>query len=96
MASIHSVDVVVVDYVMPEMNGHEVALEMRQPRPKAPLILVTGAVEVPEQVLKSVDAFVGECELARELLLAISHFLECRHPHAESSGRSGGKSAEIH
>ena len=25
LASIHSVDVVVVDYVMPEMNGHEEA-----------------------------------------------------------------------
>jgi CheY-like chemotaxis protein len=77
LASIHSVDVVVVDYVMPEMNGHEVALEMRQLRPKAPIIMLSGAVDVPEQVLKSVDAFVGKGELARELLPAISHFLEC-------------------
>src|ERR1700736_6262095 len=77
VASVHSVDVVVVDYVMPEMNGHEVALEMRQLRPKAPIIMVSGAVDVPEQVLKSVDAFVGKGELARELLPAISLFLEC-------------------
>jgi FixJ family two-component response regulator len=62
---------------MPEMNGHEVALEMRQLRPEAPIIMVSGAVDVPEQVLKSVDAFVGTCDLARELLPAISHFLEC-------------------
>lgn len=77
LASIHSVDVVVVDYVMPEMNGYDVAREMRQLRPKAPIIMVSGAVDVPEQVLKSVDAFVGKGELARELLPAISHFLEC-------------------
>ena len=77
LASIYSLDVVVVDYVMPEMNGHEVALEMRQLRPEAPIIMVSGAVDVPEQVLKSVDAFVGKCDLARELLPAISHFLEC-------------------
>jgi len=76
LASIHSVDVVVVDYVMPEMNGHEVALEMRQLRPKAPIIMLSGAVDVPEQVLKSVDAFIGKCELARDLLPAISQFLE--------------------
>jgi CheY-like chemotaxis protein len=77
LASIHSIDVVVVDYVMPEMNGHQVVLEMRQLRPKAPIIMVSGAVDLPEQVLKSVDAFVGKCELARELLPAISHCLEC-------------------
>ena len=28
LASIHSVDFVIVDYQMPEMNGHEVAIEM--------------------------------------------------------------------
>jgi len=30
LASIHSVDVVIVDYFMPEMNGQEVAIEMRR------------------------------------------------------------------
>jgi CheY-like chemotaxis protein len=30
LASIHSVDVVIVDYFMPEMNGAEVAIEMRR------------------------------------------------------------------
>src|SRR3982074_731649 len=53
LASIHSVDVVIVDYVMPEMNGHEVALEIRRLRPQAPIIMLSGAVEVPEQALKS-------------------------------------------
>ena len=30
LASIHSVDVVIVDYFMPEMSGHEVAIEMKR------------------------------------------------------------------
>jgi hypothetical protein len=30
LATIHAVDVVIVDYFMPEMNGHEFAVEMRR------------------------------------------------------------------
>src|SRR6266853_4722533 len=43
LASIYSVDVVIVDYSMPEMSGHEVAIEMRGLRPQAPIIMLTGA-----------------------------------------------------
>jgi CheY-like chemotaxis protein len=31
-------DIVIVDYLMPEMNGHEVAIEMRRVRPQTPII----------------------------------------------------------
>jgi two-component system cell cycle sensor histidine kinase/response regulator CckA len=71
LASIHSVDVVIVDYVMPEMNGHEVALKMRRLMPQAPIIMLSGAVDVPEQALKSVDAFIAKDQLASQLLPAI-------------------------
>jgi CheY-like chemotaxis protein len=59
LASIHSVDVVIVDYFMPEMNGPEVAIEMRRLRPQAPIIMLSAAVDVPEQALKLVDAFIA-------------------------------------
>jgi two-component system cell cycle sensor histidine kinase/response regulator CckA len=72
LASIHSVDVVVVDYFMPEMNGHEVAIEMRRLRPEAPIIMLSGAVDVPEQALQPVDAFVAKDRLASQLLPAIA------------------------
>jgi two-component system cell cycle sensor histidine kinase/response regulator CckA len=71
LASIHSVDVVIVDYVMPEMNGHEVALKMRRLMPQAPIIMLSGAVDVPEQALNSVDAFIAKDQLASQLLPAI-------------------------
>jgi CheY-like chemotaxis protein len=77
LASIHSVDVVIVDYVMPEMNGHEVAVEMRRLRPQAPIIMLSGAVDVPEQALKSVDAFIVKDQLANQLLTAIVQLQEC-------------------
>lgn len=72
LASTHSVDVVIVDYFMPEMNGEEVAIEMRQLKPQATIIMLSGAVDVPEQALSRVDAFVAKDRLASQLLPAIA------------------------
>jgi len=77
LASMHSVDVVIVDYFMPEMNGQEVAIEMRRVRPLAPIILLTGAVDVPAQALKLVDAMVAKDRLASELLPTIAQLQDC-------------------
>lgn len=72
MASLQPVDVVIVDYFMPEMNGHEVAIEMRRLRPQAPIIMLSGAADIPERALKSVDAFVAKDRLASQLLPTIA------------------------
>ena len=58
----------------PEMNGQDVATEMRRLRPQAPIIMLTGAVEVPNQVLQCVDAFIARDHLASQLLPAIAQF----------------------
>jgi len=71
LASIQPVDVVVVDYFMPEMNGQDVAIAMRRLRPKTPIILLTGAVDVPTQTLNLVDAFVAKNRLGSQLLPVI-------------------------
>src|SRR5271166_1280666 len=72
LASVHSVDVVIVDYFMPEMNGPEVAIEMRRLRPQAPIIMLSAAVDIPEQALKLVDAFIAKDNLSRQLLPVIA------------------------
>ncbi len=77
LASIHLVDVVIVDYFMPEMNWPEVAIEMRRLRPQAPIIMLSAAVDVPEQALKLVDAFVAKDRLASHLLPAIVQLHGC-------------------
>jgi CheY-like chemotaxis protein len=77
LASIYSVDVVIVDYSMPGMSGLEVAIEMRRLRPQAPIIMLSGAGDVPEQALKCVDAFVAKDRLASELLPAIAQLHGC-------------------
>jgi CheY-like chemotaxis protein len=77
LASKNSVDVVILDYFMPEMNGPEVAIEMRRLRPQAPIIMLSGAVDIPEQALQWVDAFIAKDCLASQLLPTIAQFYGC-------------------
>jgi two-component system cell cycle sensor histidine kinase/response regulator CckA len=77
LASIYPVDVVIVDYLMPEMNGQEVAIEMRRLKPQAPIIMLSATVDVPEQALKLVDAFIAKDRLASQLLPAIAQLHGC-------------------
>lgn len=86
LACLHSVDVVVVDYVMPKMNGQELAIEMRRLRPFTPIILLTGAKDVPEQALKWVDAFVAKDRLASQLLPAITQLQGCGSTPSRACG----------
>lgn len=72
LASLHLVDVVIVDYAMPEMNGQQVAMEMRRLRPQAPIIMLSGTVDVPKQTLKLVDAFIAKPQVASQLLPTIA------------------------
>jgi len=76
MASTHSVDVVIVDCFMPEMNGRELAIEMRRIRPQAPIIMLSGAMDVPQETLNLVDAFIAKNRLASQLLPAIAQLQE--------------------
>lgn len=59
------------------MNGQEVAMEMRRIRPLAPIIMLSGAVDVPEQALKWVKPFIAKDRLASQLLPAIAQVQEC-------------------
>jgi CheY-like chemotaxis protein len=73
LASIYSIDVVVLDYFMPKMNGQEVATELRRLRPQAPIILLTEGQGVPEPALSLADALVAKDRLASQLLPTIAY-----------------------
>jgi len=72
LASIYSIDVVVVDYCMPGMKGPEVATEIKRLIPHAPIIMLSGAIDIPEKALKAVDAFVAKGRLGSQLLSVIA------------------------
>ena len=71
LAAKRCVDVVIVDYCMPQMNGQEVAIEMRRLRPQATIIMLSGLVTVPQEALNTVDAFVPKDRLASQLVQVI-------------------------
>ncbi len=63
------VDVVILDYHMPEMDGLEVARILRRDHPKVPIIVLTGFVsQVPAELPAIVDAFITKGNRPNELL----------------------------
>jgi len=62
----------IVDYNMPEMNGHEVALEIKRIRPTIPVVMVSGEEMIPVQTLNIVDAFVSKDDACARLLPVVT------------------------
>ncbi len=52
------VDLVVLDYFMPELNGGEVASEMRRRRPGVPIVFLSAYFSLPPEALELADAFI--------------------------------------
>jgi CheY-like chemotaxis protein len=52
------VDVVVLDYFMPGMNGGEVAAEMRRVKPAVPILLLSAYINLPQEVINAVDCTI--------------------------------------
>ena len=71
LATMYRFDAVLLDYHMPEMNGHELALEIKRIRPKSSVVVFSGS-EIPEDTYKLVDAVVPKTEAIRELLSTVT------------------------
>lgn len=69
-----AVDAVVVDYIMPEMNGGEVARLIKSRWPDLPIIMVSGWPRIPLAAKASVDSVImkgSRCERLRSALDAL-------------------------
>lgn len=76
MLETSQVDAVVLDYQMPEMNGDEVAQQIRRRWPDIPILLLSGyPQEVPEEMLNQVNGFVWKGGDPDELLIAVRSVL---------------------
>jgi CheY-like chemotaxis protein len=69
------VDLVVLDYYMPVMNGGTAAMEMRRLYPAIPIIIYSGALTLPDLVISIVDGFISTSEEPEVLLTKISDLL---------------------
>src|ERR1700684_1713102 len=68
IAAVSGVAAVIVDYHMPEINGHEVALEIKRLSPDTPIVMVSSEEQIPSHVLEVVDAFVPKDQAPTRLV----------------------------
>ena len=69
------VDLVLLDYLMPGMNGAELAEAVRRQFPSLLVIAVSGVDDLPERLLQNVDASVSKAADPELLLSAIAETL---------------------
>ena len=79
MAMLHQLDAVILDYLMPEMSGHDVAAAIRSCRPEI-LIVMFSASQIPVETLKLVDAVVFKTDAVGQLLPTVTQLCNRASP----------------
>jgi CheY-like chemotaxis protein len=70
------IDVVIVDYWMADMDGLDVAAELKQLNAKTPIIMLSGYTSILDEGLGKVDLWLRKGEGDPEqLLMAVVHLL---------------------
>ena len=71
-----AVDLVLLDYAMPEINGGELAKTMKTMKPEVPIVMLTGISEIPERDRAQVDAFILKGQQPTLVLETIGQLLK--------------------
>lgn len=69
------VDLVVLDYFMPGMNGGDVAAELRKRRPDVPIIFLSAYFSLPPEALELANAFITKGDPPDSLLEKIEQLM---------------------
>jgi two-component system, NtrC family, response regulator GlrR len=70
------VDLIILDYRMPEMMGDEVAETVRKLQPKIPILMESAYTDLPESVLRHVDAYLVKGQSTEELVKKVKSLLK--------------------
>lgn len=81
------VDIVVSDVIMPEMDGVELAAEVRRRTPAMPVLLMTGYVEAARELPPDVPVLLKPFK-ARELCLRIDQLVSPARSSAQTDVRA--------
>jgi CheY-like chemotaxis protein len=82
----HPVDLVMLDYHMPPMDGDVVAEHMKATRPDVPIAILSADEWLPESALRSAEAFVSKSESPTNLLVIVEHLLDLHFLFAPLDG----------
>jgi CheY-like chemotaxis protein len=74
--SAEPVEAVVLDYSMPGMHGGEIAIQMRQVKPKVPILLLSAYIGLAPEVTAVVDLYMTKGEGAPVLLEKLGSLLQ--------------------
>jgi two-component system, NtrC family, response regulator GlrR len=80
--AVSPVDLVLLDYAMPDSNGDDVAATMRRIKPDVRILMFSGVPYVPENARLHVDAFLRKGESPMVVLDKIRELLESSHDAA--------------
>jgi YesN/AraC family two-component response regulator len=69
------VDLVILDYLMPDANGDEVAATMKRIKPDVRILMFSGVEHVPENAQNHVDAFLRKGEFPTVVLDKVQELL---------------------
>jgi CheY-like chemotaxis protein len=69
-------DLIVLDHSMPEMNGGQVAEEIRLRCPGVPIVLLSAYITLPEEDVRRVDAYITKGDSTETLLTTVRELIE--------------------
>ena len=87
----HPIDLVLLDYHMPGMNGDVVAEQMKAGQPDVLIALLSADDGLPKSALRWVDAFVSKSESPANLLQIVEHLLDLRFLFTPLDRLTGGR-----
>jgi len=87
------VDLVLLDYMMPGMNGDEVAQKLKGQYPELPVVVVSAVAQLPQRLLTVIDGYVQKGQDPDVLLGTVSRILKFQSREAApmESSNSGRK-----
>ena len=74
----HPVDLVLLDYHMPGVNGGVVARYMKESKPDVPVALLSSDERLPTTDLEAVDCFIPKSEPINRLLEKVDYLVSLR------------------
>jgi DNA-binding response OmpR family regulator len=89
------VDAIVLEYHLGLLDGSVIAAEIKQVRPKVPIVMLADHLELPDGALKSVDALVAKSD-GPHFLLATVHFVLNVKPAQRHDGKLGAPTPAHH